>query len=791
MWSRLVRFGKFNPCFLLALVFCLALPFIRKTERPSTAVDGEVLADVTGWVCGPPQRLKSGLFFELQPTEILQRDRFLPYPGRVAVYVYGSDESNPPDVRFGERVGFRTFLEDPSYYAIPGVPDNRERSWQQQGVLHIARLKSQAQLERLGRHGPMWPLIPLFSYAHSFESFCWRHLEHQQLKVVLCLFLGRYRLLEEADRIPIRRLGILHVFVVSGAHVSLVLACVHFLLRLLGRRSRWLPLAGLWSYVLLVGATIPVLRAGVMATAIYLLLCEGLRSRLMNVLGITVLLVLAWHPQSFHTSSFQLSYLSICAIGLFVLPSREKVQAVSRGICDAFGKILLAGREDAVKRRRFCRYWVEEKLQILPLRFARPIASWTGAAGVYLSDLALCSWWIQLFILPVTLHHSNLWVWTQWFTNLLLVPFLAALVPFSLMTFLFFWSPVGSLLGSFLGRYADAVLFLIQAADKWALAEYLPHPGPRACLVYLLTFAFLACSLVGRRRLIVLVCPLLLFVWSVQPSTPQPGDQFTVTMLDVGQGESLHLQYPDGTHALIDTGGIQGIGGSDSRFVGERLVSRYLWHQRVEGLRYVLITHDHADHSQGFDFVKEVFPIGVLYHSDFAGPFAGYRRMLKKGERFSVAGVDHLVLSPECDDSGEAVWPDSNNRSLVVLLSFGEFSMLFTGDVEAPAEEALLPLPHPVTVLKVPHHGARTSSTPAFVSATAPKLALISAGRKNSFGHPSPQVLRRYREAGVEVLTTPESGSLRVRTDGKSWSAEHYSMRRKTFLPVSQMPSAW
>jgi competence protein ComEC len=782
MWLRLVHFGKFNPCFLLALLLCLANPSIRDTGRPGTPVETDLLTEVTGWVSGPPQRLKAGLFFELQPIEIIQQERTLSYPGRIAVYVYGTVQA-APDIHFGDKLFFRTFLEDPAYYAIPGVPDNRERYWQQQGVLHIARLKSQAQLERLGWHGPTLPLRPLFSYAQAFERFCWKRLEPSQLKMVLCLFLGRYRLLEESDRIPIRRLGILHMFVVSGAHVSLVLACLHFALRLAGRRSRWLPLAGLWFYVLIVGAAIPVLRAGVMATVIYLLLCDGLKSRLLNVLGISALLMLVWHPQSLVTSSFQLSYLSICAIGLFVLPARQKVQAVSRGISDAFNGTLIVNRDAPSEKRRLWRYRVEEKLQLLPRKFARLLAFSGGKAGSYLSDLALCSWWIQLFILPVCLHHSNLWIWTQWFTNLILVPFLAFLVPLTLITFLLFWSPVGSLLRLFVGWYTDWVLFLMQKVDQWAIVDYLPQPGLKACLLYLVVFTLLACASTGRRRFSVLIFPLLLYLWSVHPATGPTSEELIITMLDVGQGESLHIKYPDGSQALIDTGGIQGAGNSDSRFVGERLISRYLWHQRVNRLEYVLITHSHADHAQGFEFIREAFPVGTLFYSEESS-YSGYQRLLKKGERFSVGDVDHLVLSPEHDDAGAPVWAQPNNRSLVVLLGYRGFTMLFTGDVEAAAEEAFLPLAEPVTVLKVPHHGARTSSTPGLVASAAPELALISAGRKNAFGHPSPQILRRYREAGVEVFTTRDWGSLRVRTNGRTWSLDHYSMIRGSFQPV-------
>ena len=115
--------------------------------------------------------------------------------------------------------------------------------------------------------------------------------------------------------------------------------------------------------------------------------------------------------------------------------------------------------------------------------------------------------------------------------------------------------------------------------------------------------------------------------------------------------------------------------------------------------------------------------------------------------------------------------------------------MLLTGDIESPAELSLLSQLEPVTVLKVAHHGAKTSNSTALLEKTQPQLALISAGRKNRFGHPAPQTLERLDEAGVATLATPEWGTIRIETDGLEWKVFHYSMEEGQFqeLPLGRL----
>ena len=367
--------------------------------------------------------------------------------------------------------------------------------------------------------------------------------------------------------------------------------------------------------------------------------------------------------------------------------------------------------------------------------------------------------------------------------NLLLVPFFTLFVPACLILFLTFWLPTGPLVARLVGTFAEGILHLMNSLQDFTWVTYIRQPEAAEILIYFLLFLSAYYFLPGKARLAILLAPL--WLWLVlQQSPAHPQQKLVITMLDVGQGESLHIRYPDGTDALIDTGGLFFSPDKNNSFVGERLVSRYLWKEESQKLDYVLLTHPDADHIQGYGFIREAFPIGRLFFHDFPHQKPGTsRRQLQEGDRFSIAGVDHLVLHPPGQNPLESRW-NTNNNSLVVQLQYKDFKMLFTGDIEQAAERYLVSKLGPVTILKAAHHGARTSNTWPLLEKTKPRLAIISAGRNNLFGHPSKDTLKRFSEAGVPVLATSEWGSLRIETDGIQWQVFHYSPQEETFQEI-------
>ena len=152
----------------------------------------------------------------------------------------------------------------------------------------------------------------------------------------------------------------------------------------------------------------------------------------------------------------------------------------------------------------------------------------------------------------------------------------------------------------------------MNSLQDFSWVTYIRQPDASEILIYFLLFLSTYYFLPGKARLAMLLAPL--WLWLVlQQSPAHPQQKLVITMLDVGQGESLHIRYPDGTDALIDTGGLFFSPDKDNTFVGERLVSRYLWKERSQKLDYVLLTHPDADHIQGYGFIREAFPIQVAF----------------------------------------------------------------------------------------------------------------------------------------------------------------------------------
>jgi competence protein ComEC len=270
-------------------------------------------------------------------------------------------------------------------------------------------------------------------------------------------------------------------------------------------------------------------------------------------------------------------------------------------------------------------------------------------------------------------------------------------------------------------------------------------------------------------------------------AAPSAG-RLRVTMIDVGQGDALAVQLPTGQSLLVDAGGANG--GFD---VGDRVVTRALWALGVRRLDWLVFTHADLDHIGGALSVAQVFAPREIWEGvpvpsdpkrqalhDWAEARRVPWRVTQTGDRIEAGPLVLEVLHPPRPD-----WERQrvrNDDSVVLRVRYGEVELLLTGDVEGDVEPELTPVdadgpPAPLRVLKVAHHGSRTSTSGGFVQAYAPAVALVSVGRGNLFGHPSPDVLARLDAAGVRVFRTDVDGAITVETDGRSLDVEAMSGR--------------
>lgn len=245
-----------------------------------------------------------------------------------------------------------------------------------------------------------------------------------------------------------------------------------------------------------------------------------------------------------------------------------------------------------------------------------------------------------------------------------------------------------------------------------------------------------------------------------------------VHFIDVGQGDST-LIVCGGEAMLIDAG---------DNSMGTT-VQRYLTEQNVEKLKYVIGTHPDADHIGGLDVILYKFECETIIMPDRKSEYASYRDVIdvmenknyeitypQIGAEYALGDATFTILGPDCD------YPDDNNCSVILRLTHGANSFLFTGDAEAEAEQALLDSGADISaaVLKVGHHGSSTSTGREFLDEVSPRYAVISCGAGNDYGHPHRETLKKLRDIDCQIFRTDEQGSIVAYSDeaGLTWSCE-------------------
>jgi competence protein ComEC len=297
---------------------------------------------------------------------------------------------------------------------------------------------------------------------------------------------------------------------------------------------------------------------------------------------------------------------------------------------------------------------------------------------------------------------------------------------------------------------------------------------------------------------------LVVHPWSVGRTT----GKLRVDFLDVGQGDSALITFPDNTTLLIDGGGqpgpfqrnrVTGEANDDedgtfereTRSIGEAVVSEYLWWRGLDHIDYILATHADADHIDGLNDVARNFKVRAALVARCPGRDPEYVkfvntlgneqipvRVIGTGDVLRFGNVTAGILWPLPLANPNA--PSRNNDSIVLRLQYGDRALLFTGDIEMAGELRLLQdrAMLRVDVVKVAHHGSKTSSIPPFIAAAAPRLAIISVGRTSIFGHPNQDVVEGWQAGGAEVLTTGNSGTITVTTDGRDLKVDTFVERK-------------
>ena len=624
--------------------------------------------------------------------------------------------------------------------------------------------------------------------------------------ILHALILGNRSKISSDLRDAFNRAGISHLLAISGLHIGIVAVFSFFIFsRILSQfslllRHAWTrkgaAILSLWpvlAYGTLAGMSPSTQRAVVMA-AVFLMTFIVLREHnLINTISVAALVILVIHPPSLFSISFQLSFAAVLSI--------------------VFGMMRFNG--------------LREKKSSPPQKTGRTLwVSALTATGTFVlvSGLAI------LGTTPLTMHYFNQISFVGLLSNLIFIPvigfFAVPMGLFSVLALLPIWPAAagwGLSLSASVLTPATSWIYWISSLP-WAAAKTVT-PSVIEMICFYALFGALLClftprrspvatpgrTLSGdpdsikpenkawhhycssqRRALIVLGVFLTVFAADIGYWIHQRWGKkdFTVSFMDVGQGNAALLEMPEGRCALIDGGGY----GDNSIFdMGERVVAPFLWRKKIKTVETLFLTHYDADHANGLIYILRHFNVQKVYaphdmiynakNAKFSKAVreagAAYPLYPQFAKNFEISGVRFTILYPPenfPDLARDDTWRDSNNNSMVIRARFKNHSFLFPGDILKQAEKELVNGNAEIsaTVMLAPHHGSNSSSTDPLLERINPAVAVISAGFQNRFGFPSPALLERYQKHHITILRTDINGGIRVSTDGTHMTISPY-----------------
>ena len=691
----------------------------------------------------------------------------------------------------GDRISFRGNLHRPRGSLNPGGFDYAAYM-ERQGIDFLTTVTGAQAVTLLDAepHIGLWSLWNRIDHwRDTIRAAAIKTLSQPARGLFLGMIIGERGYLEQELQDWFMVTGTVHLLSISGSHLGLVAVVVFWLVK---RLVLGLPLTLLltlsrtvtpskiaillaWPavtlYALLAGAEIATMRSLVMITLAMIAMWLGYERHLGHAMAVALLAILVHDPRAIFDISFQLSFLSVLVmVRMIVFTKSWKVD-------DA--------EADGQLRYRFMSHALKALLM-------------SGA--------------VTVATVPIVAFYFNQVPWMGVITNLIAVPFTGViLVPVGLFAAL--WTIMTGAESLILGTVMEQLFGVMVLGLQWCAR----FPGgewhvaaPSLPTIALFYSGLLMASLQAtpwRVRVAGASLAILLLGWWLSPPMSQAdGDHWRVTFLDVGQGDSAVVELPDGQAVLIDGGARY------ERFdMGKNVVAPFLWSRRIYHIAHVIGTHQQLDHVGGLIWVLRHMSVGQYWDSgierseNFVEDLQAALRDQHIDQHTAVRGQDLLqsgqcrlsILNPpETSVIHETTQPHTgtllNNLSIVSRLQCGTYSILFAADIETAGLRRLSEDGYqPVTVLKVPHHGARSSLDPDWLRQLRPQYAVISVGAMNPYGHPMESVLETYQDQHIPVFRTDRDGAIWI--TGRLSTSEFTVIRMRDLIvrPVDFPHCLW
>jgi competence protein ComEC len=714
---------------------------------------------------------------------------------RLTIYVpsrrRADDDSNEEDsgsaampvFTYGQRLELVARLRPPINYKNPGAFDYvgylREHDIQ---VLGSAKLPTVRVLSEDGSRWERWRAAARRSVVKQIHHI-WTD---EEAALFAAMVIGDKAFLSRGTRAEYQRSGTYHILVVSGMNVAIFATFLFWTLR----RTRAgagvamaMTLFVTVGYALLTDLGPPVLRSVLMIAAYQATRFLYRDRNPLNGVGVASLGLLAWNPSLVFDASFQMTILAVFAIAALAVPLIERSSGpYRRGLRQLFVVGYDQAFEPKLAQWRIDLRMIAERLSMFfGRRIGRGLVKSCVDLVLMAFELVLVSLLLQLAMaLPMVWYFHRL-PFHAFYANLAVVPLTSVLMPAAMLAIaVSYASAHATIVPAKIASWALAgITGTVHTFGAVAIQETrLALPTVASCVLAAMGLV-LAMLLVRRRPVLCaagLVTLLVSSLWLAQSREHlnRRAGEMEITAIDVGQGESLLIITPDGRKLLLDSGGMLGF--SRSEFdIGEEVTSPYLWQRGIQRLDAVAFSHPHSDHIGGMRAIIANFRPREIWLAPNA-PSALYMALMKTcidygvgarirtaGQQFDWGGAHWQVLSPSADEAPSRVTDDT---SMVLRVSVGASSALLPGDIHRKVERELSREVRS-DLLKVPHHGSATSTSPELLENVTPRWALISAGVNNQFRHPRTEVLQRLAAAHVRTYRTDLMGPVTFYLDGR------------------------
>lgn len=554
-------------------------------------------------------------------------------------------------------------------------------------------------------------------------------LTDEEGNLLLAILLGDKDKLSEDIQESFKTSNLSHMLAVSGAHVSYIILGLTYVLQnsIIGKKNgKIVCIIFLLAFMAITNFTPSVTRACIMAILTLFSSIIYRKSDVYTNISVAALITLIFNPYSLLDLGFQLSYGGTIGIIIFIKRIQEK---------KSNSKVIN-----------------------------------------YIKQMALVSIYANIIIIPIMMYHFNTVSFTFIISNIMASPILGIIV---ITGFLFIIAsitvkPLTRLIAIFIKPILSILIKISQICSKLPFSNILVvTPYMFNVISYYAIILYCIKSKKNNKcKIIICLLIVLILINFIIYIFPQ---KLRIFFIDVGQGDSTLIITPDKKTVLIDGGG------SDSFDVGEKVLLPYLLDRRILKIDYVLISHFDTDHCGGILTIMEKVKVKNIIISEQAEHSENYERFkklmihkkirlieVKKGDKIKIGRYSEFkILFPTSRLLSEN---PLNNNSIVTQFNYNNFKMLFTGDIEKLAEQQILKTEKAeirADILKVAHHGSKTSSIPEFIKAVRPKIALIGVGKNNTFGHPNQQTIKNLENIKCRIYRTDLQGEIIIKIDQK------------------------